>query len=115
MLGRRLKYAGLMMAALFIMLSPLLSCSPLQPEPTREQILEAVMKFNGEQAEPLELVYEEMEIPHRYPGNAGAVLWVPDKSVQGNYRVMYDRREKAFYVKSCTRLILNEDGVYRNE
>ena len=85
------------------------------PTPTAEQILQAVAESNKAQTEPLELIYEEMQVPHRSPGRAGAVVWVEDKSIQRNFTIAYDRKAKTFYVESCITLRLGEDGVYRNE
>jgi hypothetical protein len=61
------------------------------------------------------LVYEEMQVPYRFPGRAGAVIWVEDKNIQRNFIVVYDRKAKTFYVESFVTLRLGEDGVYRNE
>lgn len=91
------------------------SCALLPPTPTNEQILQAVTASNEAEAEPLELVCDEMEVPQRSPGRAAAVLWVPDKSIQRNFIVAYDKKEKTFYVKSYITLVRGEDGVYRDE
>lgn len=93
----------------------LCSCALLAPTPSNGQILEAVTASNNVQIEPLELVYEEMQVPHRSPGQAGAVIWVEDKSIQRNFTIAYDRKAKTFYVESFITLRLGEDGVYRNE
>ncbi len=91
------------------------ACALLPPVPTNEQILQAVTASNEAEAEPLELVYDEMEVPQRSPGRAAVVLWVPDKSIQRNFIVAYDKKEKTFYIKSYITLVRNEDGVYRDE
>lgn len=91
------------------------SCGLIPPTPTNEQIIEAITASNNAQEEPLELVYEEMEIPQRFSGKAGAVIWVADKSIQRNYRISYNRKTKAFYVESFTTSLRGEDGVYRKE
>lgn len=91
------------------------ACGLFPPTPSNEQIIEAITASNNAQEEPLELVYEEMQVPHRYSGKAGAVLWVADKSIQRNYLIAYDKKTKTFYVISFTTLRLGEDGVYRNE
>jgi hypothetical protein len=102
--------------AAVLLIAPLLySCTLLAPTPTDEQILQAVTVSNEVEAEPLVLVYEEMLVPHRSPGRAAAVLWVPDKSIQRNFIVAYDKKEKTFYVKSYITLVRGEDGVYRDE
>lgn len=93
-----------------LLLAAAVSCSPA---PTNEQILEAVEASNEAEAEPLDLVYEEMEVPHRYSGKAHAIFWVPDKSVQRNFTIVYDRKAGVFYVESYITLLLGEDGVYR--
>lgn len=97
-------------AALFLS-----SCALFSPTPDNEQIEEAVAASNQVQTEPLELVYEEMQVPHRSPGRASAVIWAEDKSIQRNFTVVYNRTVKTFYVESFTTLFLGEDGVYRNE
>lgn len=91
------------------------ACALFPPTPSNEQILEAITASNNAQEEPLELVYEEMQVPHRYSGKAGAVLWVEDRNLQRNFTVVYDRKAKTFYVESFFTLRLGEDGVYRNE
>lgn len=89
----------------------LFSCA-LPPAPTDAQILRAI-KAHEEEAEPPHLVYEEMEVSIRVSGRAGAVLWVPDKSIQRNYMIAYDRKEKAFYVSEYSTSVRMEDGSYR--
>lgn len=91
------------------------SCALLPPTPTNEQILQAVTASNGMEAQPLELVCEEMQVPQRSSGRALAVLWVPDKSIQRNFIVAYDKKENAFYVKSYITLVRGEDGTYRKD
>jgi hypothetical protein len=88
-------------------------CALLPPTPSNEEILRAITSSNGREAEPLDLAYEKMQVPHRYPGKAGAVLWVPDMSIQRNFRIAYDRKAKAFYVAGYETLKLGEDGSYR--
>ena len=102
--------------AAVLLIAPLLySCTLLAPTPTDEHILQAVTASNNVQIEPLELIYEEMQVPHRSPGRVGAVIWVEDKSIQRNFTIAYDRKTKTFYVESFITLRLGEDGVYRNE
>lgn len=91
------------------------SCALFLPTPDNEQITLAVTASNQAQTEPLELVYGEMQVPHRSPGRAAAVIWVEDKSIQRNFTVVYDRTVKTFYVESFITLRLGEDGAYRNE
>ncbi len=91
----------------------LCSCEAFPPTPSNQQILEAIVASNNAQAEPLELVFEEMEVPQRFFGGAGAVLWVADESIQRNYRIAYDAETQTFYVESYTTLWLGEDRVYR--
>ena len=105
----------LFVAILLLTALPLSSCALLLPSPTDEQVLQAVAVSNEAESEPLELVYEEMQVPHRYPGRASAVIWVPDKSVQRNFTIAYDKKAKTFHVESFITLWLGEDGVYRNE
>lgn len=94
-----------------LLLAVSLSCSP---SPTNEQILEAVRASNEAEPEPLDLLYEDMEVPHRYSGKAHAVLWVPDGSIQRNFTLIYDRKSRSFHVESYITLVLGEDGVYRD-
>ena len=89
------------------------ACALFPPVPSNEQITQAITASNNAQEEPLELVYEEMEIPHRYSGKAGAVIWVEDKSIQRNYLIAYDKKTKTFYVASFSTSLRGEDGVYR--
>ena len=89
------------------------SCALLPPEPTNAQILEAVKVANEAEAEPLVLVFDEMEVPQRSHGKASAVLWVSDKSIQRNFTVKYDEEQKSFYIESHITLLRGEDGVYR--
>ena len=98
---------------MFMTILLLSSCSLLPPEPTNAQILEAVKVANEAEAEPLELVFDEMEVPHRLHGKASAVLGVSDKSIQRNFTVKYDEEEKSFYIESYITLLRGEDGVYR--
>ena len=88
-------------------------CNLITPTPTDEQVIQAVVAFNEAWEEPLMLVHEESQIPHQYPGKAGAVAWVEDKSIQINYLIAYDRSTKTFYVSSYSMYHLDEDGVYR--
>ena len=99
----------------FVMLVGLLlsSCALFPPKPTNEQIIEAVKASNMAEAEPLELVFDEMEVPQRSHGRAAAILWVADKSIQRNFTVRYDKQEKTFFVESYITLLRGEDGVYR--
>lgn len=104
----------------FIMIFPIMmmllsSCQLFSPTPTNEEILEVIIRSNKMEEEPLDLVWEDMEVPQRLPGQAGAVLWVPDKSIQRNFRVLYDKKEKGFFVESYMTLILGEDGSYRKK
>ena len=101
----------------FIVLTMLFlsACALLPPKPTNEQILQAVMAFSENEAEPLDLVFDDMEVPQRSPGRATAIVWVADKSIQRNFTVRYDKQEKTFYVESFITLLRGEDGVYRKE
>lgn len=89
------------------------SCALLPPKPTNEQILQVIVTFNESESEPLELVFDELEVPQRSPGRAGAILWVVDKSVQRNFTIKYDKGKKTFYVESYITLVRGEDGTYR--
>lgn len=91
------------------------ACALFLPTPGNEQIIEAITASNNAQEEPLELVYEEMQVPHRLSGKAQAVVWVPDKSIQRNFQIAYDKKTKTFYVESFITLLLDEDGSYRKE
>ncbi|HOR87016.1 MAG TPA: hypothetical protein PLL98_11105 [Bacillota bacterium] len=102
-------------AAALLAVMVLSSCAAFPPAPDNEQILKAIEESNESESKPLELVYSEMHVPHRFPGRAGAVLWVPDKSIQRNYSIFYDKKKKCFYVKSYATFIRGEDGVYRDE
>ncbi|MDD4796161.1 MAG: hypothetical protein PHO66_00130 [Eubacteriales bacterium] len=108
------KSAGCITAALLMALL-LCSCAPLAPTPGNKQIFEAITASNNAQAEPLELAYEEMQVPHRSPGRAHAVIWTPDKSIQRNFIVGYDKKTDTFYVESYMTLVRAEDGCYRKE
>ncbi len=110
----RIRFRHLIWAVLLTVLL-LCSCALLAPTPTDEHILQAVTASNNVQIAPLELIYEEMQVPHRSPGRVGAVIWVEDKSIQRNFTIAYDRKTKTFYVESFITLRLGEDGVYRNE
>jgi hypothetical protein len=110
----RIKFRHLIAAA-FLTALPLCSCAFFPSTPTDGQILQAVAESNETQTKPLELVYEEMQVPHRSPGRASAVIWVEDKSIQRNFAVVYDKKAKTFYVENFITLRLGEDGVYRNE
>ena len=91
------------------------ACALLPPTPSNEQIVEAIQISNDSQEVPLELVYEEMQVPHRYPGKANAVVWVADESIQRNFLIAYNKESMVFYVESFTTLVLGEDGSYREE
>ncbi len=97
-------------AFVMIMVVFLSSCDLLPPKPTDEQIIKAVKVSNEAKTEPLELVFDEMEVPQRSPGRAAAILWIADKSIQRNFTVKYDRGVKTFYVESYITLLLGEDG-----
>ena len=98
-----------------LMLTVLLlsSCALLPPKPTDEQILQAVKASNEAETEPLDLIFDDMEVPQRSPGRAAAVVWVADKSIQRNFTIRYDKQEKTFYVESFITLLRGEDGIYR--
>jgi hypothetical protein len=98
----RIRFRHLIAAVLLTALL-LSACTLFPPTPTAEQILQAVAESNKAQTEPLELIYEEMQVPHRSPGRAGAVVWVEDKSIQRNFTIAYDRKAKTFYVESLSR------------
>ncbi|NLA26239.1 MAG: hypothetical protein GX878_02465 [Firmicutes bacterium] len=101
-----------------VMLVPVLllsSCGLLAPKPTNEQIMQAVQASNEAEEEPLDLIFEEMEVPHRYSGRAHAILWVPDHSIQRNYTVVYDRKRKEFYVEDYITLVEREGSFYLEE
>lgn len=86
------------------------------PTPTDEQIIRAVAASNEAEPKPLELVYKEMWVPHRYPGRASAVLQVPDKSIQRNFSIAYNKKTKSFYVSSYITLVSGEgDWTYQDE
>ncbi|MDI9499079.1 MAG: hypothetical protein QM270_11440 [Bacillota bacterium] len=102
-----------LMAVLLVVTLVLTSCGLLPPTPGNDEILEAIRLSNLAQPEPLELVYEEMEVPMRSPGHAGAVLYNEDKSIQINYIITYDRKTKAFHVDSFEMYRLGEDGMSR--
>ncbi len=95
-------------AAVFLILRAV-----LPPTPTDEEIRAAIIASNDSAVEPLDLVYDEMVVPHRFAGRAGAVIWVPDRIIQRNYSIAYDRGSKAFYVQSFTTSRMGEDGTYR--
>jgi hypothetical protein len=88
-------------------------CALLPPTPSNQEIFHAIISSNDQEADPLDLAYEKMKVPHRYPGKAGAVLWAPNMSIQRNYRIAYDRKARAFYVQGYETLKLGEDGLYR--
>ena len=102
------------MCAFLIVLSlALASCGLIPPTPTDDQIMQAVTAFNDAREAPLPLNYEEMQVPHRYPGKAGAVVWVEDQSIQMNYEIAYNKPMQTFYVSGYSLYLLGEDGVYR--
>lgn len=106
---KNLRFIGLSLLTVLL----LSSCALLPPKPTNEQILEVVKAANAAETEPLELNFDEMEVPQRSPGRAAAILWVADKSIQRNFTLKYDKTEKTFYVESYITLLRGEDGVYR--
>ncbi len=115
--GRALRSYTVIVSMAAVILVPVLflsSCGLLLPTPTNEQIMEAVKTFNESGEEPLDLDYGEMKVPQRLPGKALAILWVPDKSIQRNFSVVYDRGEQIFHVESYSTQMLGEDGVYRD-
>lgn len=108
---KTMRFAAMALSAALL----LASCGLFPPTPDNEQILEAIAAHNSAQEQPLELVYESMQVPHRFSGKAGAVVWVADQSIQRNFTIVYDRTTKTFYVESVITLVLGEDGAYRNE
>lgn len=102
-------------AAIFMVLLTIFFGKLFLPTPTNEQILQAVILSNAKEAEPLDFVYEEMQVPHRYPGRASAVLLVPDQSIQRNFDIVFDKKTKSFYVADYITLVTDEDGVFRKE
>ncbi len=62
------------------------ACALLPPVPTNEQILQAVTASNEAEAEPLELVYDEMEVPQRSPGRARSYYGCRTKHSKKLYR-----------------------------
>lgn len=81
-----------------ILISLLVSfCAMIPPTPTDDQILEAIIESNEGEDQPLDFNYEEIAVPMRYPGKAGVVLYVRDNTIQRNFMVLYDKKEKNFY------------------
>lgn len=90
-------------------MSLLTSCSG---KPEDSEIKEAIMESLRLEAEsesdvPV-LVPNDMQIPMRKAGKAWAVIWNEDKSVQRNYVIEYDKKDKAFKVVSYTESVFDE-------
>lgn len=107
---KAIKCFGFLLTAVILLLA--LTFSGCSPTPDNAQIERAIhSSLSTEQAAP-DLAFETMEVPIRYRGKAGAVLWTQDKAVQRNYAITYDRKAKAFVVESVTTSVRSEDGGY---
>lgn len=106
-------YRARMWAFLIVLSLAVTSCSLMPPTPNDDQIMQAVTAFNDASEAPLPLLYKEIQVPHRYPGKAAAVVWVEDQSIQMNYVIAYNEPTQTFYVSGFSLYLLGEDGVYR--
>ena len=114
-LAIRLRIIAAVLAPILLVAALLCACAPGEPKPSNEQIEAAIKTANHGHPQSLPLVFEDMEVPQRSAGQAQAVLWVADKSIQRNFTIAYDKNTKRFYVKDFITLHLGEDGVYRKE
>ncbi len=105
-------FKSLSCLALLIGLSVILSACTLAPKPSNDEIKQAIVISNAAEVKPLELDYNDMEVPQRGYGKAKAVLWIPDKSIQRNYSIAWDAETKQFYVLDYITLERNEDKSY---
>ncbi|KAF5041862.1 hypothetical protein DSECCO2_518630 [anaerobic digester metagenome] len=87
-------------------------CS-LPPKPSNDQIRQAIQLFNDTSSDPIDLDYTVMEVPQRFYGQAAAVMWTPNRVIQRNYRIRYDKSRGQFEVESYITLKLDETGTYR--
>jgi len=103
----------LSMVLLFMSLSLLCTgCSFLLPTPSNEEIRVAIERYMEKNPDTESWMYEEMQVPTRWPGKAQAILWTEDYSVQKNFLLLYE--DDAFVVSTVETLLLSEDGTYRS-
>lgn len=103
----------LSMVLLFMSLSLLCTgCSLLLPTPSNEEIRVAIERYMEKNPDTESWMYEEMQVPTRWPGKAQAILWTEDYSVQKNFLLLYE--DDAFVVSTVETLLLSEDGTYRS-
>lgn len=103
----------LSMVLLFMSLSLLCTgCSLLLPTPSNEEIRVAIERYMEKNPDTESWMYEEMQVPTRWPGKAQAILWTEDYSVQKNFLLLYE--DEAFVVSTVETLLLSEDGTYRS-
>jgi len=101
------------MVLLFMSLSLLCTgCSFLLPTPSNEEIRVAIERYMEKNPDTESWMYEEMQVPTRWPGKAQAILWTEDYSVQKNFLLLYE--DDAFVVSTVETLLLSEDGTYRS-
>ena len=103
----------LSMVLLFMSLSLLWTgCSLLLPTPSNEEIRAAIERYMEKNPDTESWMYEEMQVPTRWPGKAQAILWTEDYSVQKNFLLLYE--DDAFVVSTVETLLLSENGTYRS-
>ena len=87
-------------------------CSLLLPTPSNEEIRVAIEKYMEKNPDTESWMYEEIQVPTRWPGKAQALLWTEDYSVQKNFLLLYE--DGAFVVDTVETLVRSEDGTYRS-
>lgn len=112
--GQFIRNKQLVEGLIILLITGLLITSCFLPPTPRDEDIKAVIKtFNQSKEDTLDLVFENMEVPMRYPGRAGAVLWTADQKLQRNYIIAYDQDREEFFVLRVETSELGEDGVFR--
>lgn len=96
-------------ALVFLFAIFLIGCAPT---PNDEQIRAAILASLEDEKKSPELAFEEMEVPIRFTGKAGAVLQSKDKKIQRNYWIEYDAKLRTFVVAKCTTSHLCKHKTY---
>lgn len=75
---------------------------------TNEAMGESVSISDKDSNNVVLFAFDDIQVPMRKAGKAWAVIWNEDKSVQRNYVIEYDKKDKAFKVVSYTECVFDE-------
>lgn len=111
---KKTPYVILMMLAAVMLLT---SCGKKpSDDDIRGAIMKSIEKETDNSAEVPSFNLDYIEVPMRSSDKAWAVVWNGDRSVQRNYVIEYDKKEKAFRATSFTESVYDGDsGTYREK